>query len=380
MSNFDRITNVKIVQLGDDVPNLRAVDRIYKLSVFPGEQSKIPGIIHPDNPTETEKSYLRYQNYQRQVPDIGFYIIANCVIAGSVFPLVDGAILDMGDVIPEYVRSDIDAGRRSELYLKNRIRRHIEVPVLILPSTAYPIYGHWLLDSLPRAWLYQTFLSRHTPDLHVLLPHDTPEFAKTILTTYFGFKENSFIYYNWRQEEIHLKQLILPSMLHKDHAFHATSFNNFIDNFVRKEKNNDTSGSGNLLYVSRQEFRQESISYKRKIRNEESIISLAKQYGYDIIYPEKMTWGDQIRQYSQALSVIGESGSGLHNTVFGSSECKVTCFRPVNQVQATLAAVRSQTLMMLGPINEVVKHEMIDFEIDLNKVEAAFSAGSLTAR
>ena len=67
--------------------------------------------------------------------------------------------------------------------------------------------------------------------------------------------------------------------------------------------------------------------------------------GFTVLQPETLTVTEQIRRFRSADVVIGEQGSGLHNTAFSARGVRVLCLhseRAQYFAQAGLGHVRDQ--------------------------------------
>ncbi|HZZ34026.1 MAG TPA: glycosyltransferase 61 family protein [Phenylobacterium sp.] len=68
------------------------------------------------------------------------------------------------------------------------------------------------------------------------------------------------------------------------------------------------------LYLSRRRFSRGN--FERVIANEVDMEAEFRRRGFKILYPETMSFDDQVGHYAHAAWVAGISGSGLHNSLF----------------------------------------------------------------
>ena len=84
----------------------------------------------------------------------------------------------------------------------------------------------------------------------------------------------------------------------------------------------------------------------RSVLNRAEIEQIAASYGYEIIYPEQMTIEEQIELFSEASQLVGEYGSGLHNSVFMPSGSVILALRGTSHhpgfIQSALGQVFRQ--------------------------------------
>ncbi len=79
-------------------------------------------------------------------------------------------------------------------------------------------------------------------------------------------------------------------------------------------------------------FRKIFISRKNtansRLINEENVIKLFKLYGFEIVYPEELSFEEQVRIFSEAEYVAGASGAAFTNIVYCPSNAKIICIVP----------------------------------------------------
>lgn len=73
------------------------------------------------------------------------------------------------------------------------------------------------------------------------------------------------------------------------------------------------------LFISRK-----NTQFKR-IDNQEEVEETFVKFGYEIIYPEEMSFKEQLNIFSKANTIAGVSGSGLTNIIFSNENTKLIC-------------------------------------------------------
>ncbi len=86
-----------------------------------------------------------------------------------------------------------------------------------------------------------------------------------------------------------------------------------------------TSG-GRKVYVSRGQRGKE----RRVVENEDEVISLLRDRGYESIDPSSLDWSEQIRVFSQASEVVGVFGSHMLSCIFMRPASKLIIAFPPN--------------------------------------------------
>ena len=349
----------KISELGNAVTN-RAHAPIVKFPVFPA--------MFPENYEQvSEYAPLDPSLGHSRLSDIGFYNIRDCWLAGRGFLWLNDKPVTEPDLMPAYVRDMLQNGARDDaLPSSSRAKRHISKPTLLLTAEAHLVYGHWLLDYIPRVWLCREYLDMK--EIQLILPHDTPQFAREIISTLLPDAEVTT--WDWFLEDVHFDSLIAPSMLHNSHIFHP-AFNIFISSIL------DIYGcgpSGNhndrRIWVSRLGFA--SGSYQRRLSNEEEIILRLREEGFEIVHPQNLNWKEQIELFASAKVIAGEAGSGLHNAVFAPKHARIVALRPVNHVQSGISLLRNQTVTYIEPDFESDQaHGAVAYSVNVNSIISA---------
>ncbi len=184
-------------------------------------------------------------------------------------------------------------------------------------------YYHWLLEYLPRLSL----LDRH------------PEYDSLPLIIDAGLHPNLLA----ALEQVNLKRrplieiessrcyamhrLVVPSRLVKmpfDYRPGARVFDDdvvfspaAIDYLRRAFAHFMTGAEGaawRRIYVPRR-----GAKY-RELLNEAEIMALFETEGYEIVYPEKLSFEEQVRLFSEAAVIAGPSGAGMTNILFAPKE------------------------------------------------------------
>jgi capsular polysaccharide biosynthesis protein len=68
----------------------------------------------------------------------------------------------------------------------------------------------------------------------------------------------------------------------------------------------------------------------RGLKNEDKIIDVLRQIGFEIIEPEKLSFQGQIEIFSNANVIVGASGAALANLIFSPAEAKIVILAAAN--------------------------------------------------
>ncbi|MEE8628423.1 glycosyltransferase family 61 protein [Methylobacterium ajmalii] len=373
MSNIYKHLNVDIQDVD---PNTWSIptDRPQKnllLRIFSNTNVSPPNCFTIGNNNE-EISFAAYENSRaRHSGDIGFFTMHDVVLRNTGYIFHDDHLLSHPGVMLPYVKGMIENGQRDDFIDSGPlVTREIEGPVAIITAEAPQIYGHWLLDYLPRLWLLRRYL-RNT-GVRIALPHLVPRWARDIMLDYFDMKLEDFVYFDQGADLVKIDHAIIPTFLHAAHEFHPI-MNEFVADLVdRCTGTSDTSDTGERIYISRHLQRQSTLSRRRTLRNEDEIMKIAQDYDFNIICPEQLSWQDQIKIFSRARVVIGEEGSAMHNTLFSPPGSVIATVPQGNHVQFSLSSLRNHSITFLPAVDLSDANGEVYYRIDRARATEMF--------
>ncbi|MGU3454592.1 glycosyltransferase family 61 protein [Methylobacterium fujisawaense] len=329
-----------------------ADEEVTKTIVFHSAAGRPVNIGRLDDHSQFEAAIAtEYGKTPRIVSDVGFYFLKNCSIRGRGFPMLGNKRFYAPDLIPSWVESEINNALRTEFdpSVERRLR-YFSGTTISLFSESYPVFGHWLVDMIPKIWLFSSCFGESLNDVKFLIPSDIPDFGLEILSEVFGLDNSKFLFFDIENEIPVLERAILPSLMHNDYVFHPSASRafSFVLEKCRIKYGEFSIKSPDKIFVSRHKFRSQSISSIRQMQNEDEILSIARNEGFAIVSPEDFSFPDKVNLFSRAQVIAGEYGSGLHLSVFSPPGSRTLCIRPATDVQSNLAAVRGQTVFFLS--------------------------------
>ena len=117
------------------------------------------------------------------------------------------------------------------------------------------------------------------------------------------------------------------------------------------------------IFISR-----ENLTFSR-LHNEKEVRELFASHGYEMIYPEKLTFAEQVRVFSEAKCVAASSGAALTNIIYCMPESTLVCIIPSIQkfyTYSTIAGiVGMRTVFLDAKVKKKTRHISCD-EIELN--------------
>ena len=202
-------------------------------------------------------------------------------------------------------------------------RRHLEQRLaegLPNPESAQPLPGAFHLGLSPHIHSYYHLLTDllphllETPRHPVLVPEDWPQtFSDFLINAGFSLRPLP-------PGTFHVDQLWLPAMSSPDWtseklrvmlAFFAEAVPEIKHPPFRK------------LYLSRRKAR------KRHLVNEEKLLPLLHQHGYELVMPEDLTIPEQVCLLRETTHLVSPRGAGLVNGLFAPRTARILEIRPV---------------------------------------------------
>jgi len=291
--------------------------RAERIEIAPGEISlnQAPRFVLGPVPEQLGLAMLG----ELSIPPISCYKLHN-IRVGLDGILIDGdsALSNNSFNVPDYhARALI---KRLEQRVQSSVR-YIPGSVVHLSGPGFHIYGHWLVDLLPRLFVLEQ-LGEKLEDLRFLISEPVASYVEALLCT-FGISPDQLVRFDPRIEVVEVETLFIPTNLRHGMRLHplmnearihllqraATSFPGTVEPLTGYER----------IFVSRQNSDQ-----SRAAENRRRIEAIASARGFQIVRPETMSFADQIRLFRSVRQVAGEYGSGLHGVLFAPPRV-VTC-------------------------------------------------------
>ncbi len=252
----------------------------------------------------------------RQAPSVGLFRIDAVSLRGDRILCRDGrtVCIEQNGMHPQAIEAAAPAAAPATE------SRHGEAVLLCGP--AYRMYGHWLVDFLPRLHVL-THLGLDLRTLAYLLPDDIAPFARAWLRL-LGIADSQVATYDVRTETCHVARALVPTAFRGDgraNTLLAAAARSFREAVLGEAGACVTATR--RLFVSRRNWGNDS----RTLTNARAVEAQLAEDGFEIVYPEEMGIPDQVRMFSEARMLVGEYGSGLHNSIFCGPDATVIALR-----------------------------------------------------
>jgi hypothetical protein len=271
----------------------------------------------------------------------GLYVAANLSLFERALLIHDGVVQRCEKV--EVTRQNV-LKFLPLFQAKKSALRHRQIPgsSVLLLGRGYHVWGHWLVDFLPKLAIL-ALCGYDLSQLKYLIPNDTPAFGIEILDLA-GIGAAQRIFYDPHGDLIRPESLLIPTLVRcgnrPTQIFPAAVIN--APSQIRNEHLQGIAHGPERIFVSRGALADNA----RRLLNRERIERMAEDAGFTILHPETMSPLEQFAVFSTAHDIAGEAGSALHTSIFARSGTTVCSLQaagpPLPFLQSTIGAALGQ--------------------------------------
>jgi len=240
-------------------------------------------------------------------------------------------------------------------------------------------YFHWMVEALPRLWIIEQF--PELDSLPLLIDDNLkPQQLEVLQLLTQGKRELITLQ---AKQAYPINELIYPSSLSHVHNnyYHPIDYANDIVispaaiHYLRDRLLTTSNRIANKkIYISRK-----NVAHNKRLLNDDEIEDFMNQQGFSIVYPEDMTFREQVDLFSQAKIIIGASGSALTNMIFSPPNAHVFVLSANNKqvnfnLFSTLANVSGVKLTYILGRDIIINHYAQthnSFIVDTSTIESA---------
>ena len=189
-------------------------------------------------------------------------------------------------------------------------------PAILIGSPHGANYHHWMLETLPRCWIFDEYPG--LLGLPLVLPFLTKQFQYDTLVKVFkgSIDKIQSLQYDG-QRYLDLKRLIFPSYLApRGHSRRQLDW--LRSRFLERE-----GCATRLIYISR----DDAIN-GRKLINEPEVVSFLSMLGFEIVTLSALSHAEQVDLFTDARSIVGVAGAGITNHIFSPPGAHVIEIHP----------------------------------------------------
>ncbi len=237
---------------------------------------------------------------------------------------------------------------------------------VVLPIPGFRVYGHWLIDVLPRL----AHATRHVDQSRVVCTSGIAPWGKELAGCY-GLVTPEPPQVLSLMEGARWESIMAGTTIRSSRVIDA--------NRARKlwsELRLALTGSARYptarkrLYISRSKMPTD-----RLFANADEIEAFFRNRGWEVVYPETLTLKAQAELFAAAEFIVGDDGSGLHNCIFSppGTPMLVLNFNRINQYHSTLAQALNHPLAFLN-CESASTETGTTYELHIGKLESAIDS------
>lgn len=287
--------------------------------------------------------------YRSMLPPVSVYAVPEHVL-GRGGAARGGSVFWREDCHPNYLR-DVFAGEIEGVAGHGWLGAlgdaaaevvDLEHPIadVLHPNT---IYGHALLEMLPRIWLVEQTARLGRP-LPVALDIGAPRWLADLVAMF--VPSERIVRFDGERQVLRAPTVVVPSMMQVDYYLHP-AFNLMAASVLdRALGEGSRPAPARRLFLSRRQFAEGRLSV---IENADAVERRLSEAGFEILYPESMPFAEQLRAYAGASMIVSEYGSASHNALFAPIGCPQILLNRLNDVQERIAALRGQPVGIVEP-------------------------------
>ena len=236
----------------------------------------------------------------------------------------------------------------SPVAVKPASERFVDGLAVVGIGPGHLIYGHWLVDFIPRFVAAKAVLGDEFRRARLVLPDDTPGWGVAMLEAFTGSSAEQYVFYTRGVERIALHDACVPSYVHTDYHFHSYAKEVFAGVGAV------AAGGGRKLCISRAGFERATHGVQKLFGSRRAFEAMAERHGYEVVMPETMGLREQAALFASASHVVGEYGSALHSAVFSPPGLRVGMIRCPNAIQLRIAALWGHSSVVVLPEDDRV--------------------------
>jgi hypothetical protein len=257
---------------------------------------------------------------------------------------LDGALISDPSILPVYALAELQrhpealAGWPRALPVRADHR-----PALVFHGWGVQVYGHFLIEMLPKLLLARRFPALFG-GLRPVLDRQMPGWFLTILNEQFGIGPDDAIWFDSAQEQLALSRAVILPHLLRPGGFHPLARPLYAG--FTAEAGEIPPAPAERLFILRGDY-DNPAAPRRRLAGEAELAAIAGEFGFSSVHPEHLPFPEQIGLFSQARIVLGQTGSAMHNALFAPPGTIIGQIRFAAPDQSYIAALNGQRIAYL---------------------------------
>jgi O-antigen biosynthesis protein WbqL len=301
-------------------------------------------------PANAIESVLRLAAYRENQPlTERLLVLHGATICDASLVVRGQTLVESAEFVPGYIHDIVSrhngfAGIVRESATAEGVE--IDTPVFVPLHPWCRVYGHFLLECLPRLAVIK-YLHEAGWRFPIYIHASTPEFVRQFVSLSLP---NAEVLHGQANTYYRPKKIIIPSFDPNLGRLNSLRLR-FICGLVARCGAQAASAREptRRLFVYRSEQLRQLRRGFRYLDNQDELVEIAEREGFERISPETLSVRDQVRIFSEATAIAGEYSSALHNALFSPAGTTVMSFNILNMYQVTIAMARRHRLIVFQP-------------------------------
>lgn len=315
--------------------------------LHPGEHSRMPLPFIATKDMESVDWFRSNYEQTSLVHPLGCHFITDVLITGQGYAFSQDRLLQQDTYLSRIALQELTANPTfTPAGSAHRRQGVIEEPVLEITGPGSPVFGHWIVDFLPRAAIARELLGPAFETMRIAISDHVPNWMEQLLGFFLEVRPDQILRYNMNSETLLCRRLCAPTFGHSGSSYF---FHSFVREFYGRHRRVSLLKRDRRICISRRNFERETRGVLKVFENREYMEAQAVALGFEIVCPEELSVGAQYDLFADAGAIVGEFGSGLHNSLFSAPGIVVGSVGCINSIQHRVAALMSQNILYAIP-------------------------------
>lgn len=323
--------------------------------------------VYAEKPTFSDKRLCALaEDFRGNLPAVGLIKLKNVYLFGNGCILTESRERIQSPFLPYTYLESEDGIKQSSAAIRNlsptqwrtRPLRITEVKetAALLTQPGDRIFGHWLVDLIPMFSLIKKQYPNALPIVKssVLSGEAIPDILEVF--EIIGLDKDKALGLTENLDAYFCRELIVPSSVRYGQQLHP-----IVNDIYSTMRNSAVSEKpSKKLYLSRR--RWEKSGSHRVLLNAEEVEAHYESLGFEIIYPELLTFREKIKLFQNANEVVGEKGTALHLSLFTNSIKKMTILLNPYERMTGLPLLQGEMCKLQNCDVDYIMGEEVSFE------------------
>lgn len=297
-------------------------------------------VLHLDDVLVTSREHYLFHRGQR-------------VTNGWLYPLFATAL---------YGAVESSAGGFDSLPIRSVSGAH-----LVYQNWGDSTWGHVLIFMLPRLILAER-VGLDLAETKILANALTAPWHLQILRDVFGIRESNITFFDPQAERVRIEYALIPYLPFRAEGFHPESAQLFaqLKQRILGDDGGQAGDAARVILVDRRRFFNPASRQRQATNFDEMIAALrVVEPRLEVVDPSELSLREQVRLFDETRLLIGEYGSGLHNSLFSRPGTAVISIGESNEVQQQICKLQQQSYAVVACNSHLGDYEIpIDLVLD----------------